>query len=306
MKVNADAQIKDMLDVIRNANEAGTETCEIKKYGVENFFIDYNFKLKGDEEIKISVLKHTYSELNIKALKKECYINKGGDNNHFGVNGSFTTFTFYGDYNENTISNLLVITVEDKDADNLEDYLFGATISAALTDIEEFLETDYEQQTGNLRYDTTEQALEKMDCSEFVARFIQKATGLEEVPHPFTTSDIGDFIQGENDNFSDFLQLIPNSDDENFKDIKPGDVFLWRNNGEGHTGVVISYDKTADKVLVIESIGSSGSRVPEENNCINDGYCSCKGCVRKSLYSRTGNALQNHPGWKGYLRTNKK
>ncbi|QKG80859.1 hypothetical protein [Tenuifilum thalassicum] len=95
MKVNADAEIKDILDAIRNANEAGTETCVIKKYGVENFFIDYNFKLYGDEEIKISVLKYNYSELNIKVLKKECNIYKGGDNYHFGAYGSFTTFTFW-------------------------------------------------------------------------------------------------------------------------------------------------------------------------------------------------------------------
>ncbi|QKG79682.1 CHAP domain-containing protein [Tenuifilum thalassicum] len=204
----------------------------------------------------------------------------------------------FGDYNGNTISNLLVITVEDKDADNIENYLFGATISAALSEIEEFLGTDYEQQPGSLRYDTTEQALEKMDCSELVARFLQKVCGLEEVPHPFYTSLMLSSMR--DGRFDSFLQHVKNSEEEDFKDIRPGDVFLWsRSSSDGHTGVVVSYDKETDKVTVIEAIGSLGASEESLSKDL-DGYC--KSCIRKSIYTRTGKALYKHEGWKGYFR----
>jgi hypothetical protein len=64
-------------------------------------------------------------------------------------------------------------------------------------------------------------------------------------------------------------------------------------------GVVVSYDKETDKVTVIEAIGSSGAAEESLSKDL-DGYC--KGCIRKSIYTRTGKALYKHAGWKGYFR----
>ena len=82
--------------------------------------------------------------------------------------------------------------------------------------------------------------------------------------------------------------------------IRPGDVFLWnRSYNDGHTGVVVSYDKETDKVTVIEAIEISGA-AEETLSKIFENYC--KGCIRNSIYSRNGKALYKHDGWKGYFR----
>ncbi len=212
----------------------------------------------------------------------------------------------FGDFEiEDNQMVMLSVVVLKEQAEKLEEYLFSNTremkISEVLTDMEEYLGNDYKQETDSLRTDLTEEGTEYMDCSEFSARFLQKACGLEEVPNPFNTDKMLESV--EDGTFNEFMQHVEGSKELDFKDIQPGDVFLWsRGEGDGHTGVVISYNKETDKVLIIEAIGSSGARSPEESNCVSDGYCNCKGCVRKSLYSRTGNALQSHDGWKGYFR----
>ncbi len=121
---NVDDEIREILTSIKYTNVSGNETCKIKQYGVKNNFVDYDFKLDDETEIKISILKKDYPELTIQALKKECGMLKGADEEEFGESGSYTTFTFYGDYKGTTISDLLVITVDDEYADKLEEYLF--------------------------------------------------------------------------------------------------------------------------------------------------------------------------------------
>jgi len=137
-----------------------------------------------------------------------------------------------------------------------------------------------------------------MDCSEFVARFIQKSCNIASVPNPFYTSLMtGSILNGR---FDSFLKYVENSNNEDFKDIMPGDVFLWsRSYNDGHTCVVVSYDKETDKVTVIETIGISGA-AEEALSKIFENYC--KGCIRKSIYTRNGKALYKHDGWKGYFR----
>jgi len=92
---------------------------------------------------------------------------------------------------------------------------------------------------------------------------------------------------------------LDGSKDKKFKDIQPGDVFLWRTESGGHTGVVVSYNSTTDLVTIIEAIGESGAS--EESLSKNlTGYC--KGCIRISVYTRTGKSLAGHIGWEGYFR----
>ncbi|MEY1639431.1 hypothetical protein [Tenuifilum osseticum] len=173
-----------------------------------------------------------------------------------------------------------------------------SAIEIALTEMEEFLGNSYAYGGGDSRTSLDEKGTDEMDCSEFVARFLQKACGLEEVPSPFYTSLMLSSMQ--DGSFDSFLQHVKNSEKEDFKDIRPGDVFLWsRSSSDGHTGVVVSYDKETDKVTVIEAIGISGAAEESLSKDI-EGYC--QGCIRKSIYTRTGKALYKHAGWKGYFR----
>ncbi|MCD4834576.1 MAG: fibronectin type III domain-containing protein [Bacteroidales bacterium] len=204
--------------------------------------------------------------------------------------------------NEQSNNKLFELLILENEAQSFEKYLFPTSrdkiISDVLDEMEEYLEHNYEQESDTLRTGSSEEALENMDCSEFVSRYLEKVCGLDEVP-VIVTSTLLDYSEGIQ---NEYLEYIEGSGDLDYKDIEAGDVFLWRTSSGGHTGVVVSYDKSTDKVLIIESIGTSGARSPEEGNCINDGYCDCKGCVRKSLYSRTGKALIDHPGWVGYFR----
>jgi hypothetical protein len=135
-----------------------------------------------------------------------------------------------------------------------------------------------------------------MDCTEFAARFLQLACGLETVPW-FTTADL-EPIAIARGTYGNYLQFVAGSSEKTFTDIKPGDVFLWRiddnekNIHKGHVGVVESYN---EPYVYIWEVLTSGF----ENN-LNPGACS--NCVRKSKYTRTKQALIEHKGWRGYFR----
>ncbi len=83
---------------------------------------------------------------------------------------------------------------------------------------------------------------------------------------------------------------------------QPGDVFVWRYGDDGHTGIVKEYIAEKDQVVVMEALGNGNDQ----------GYCSAeqnvlnkdRGCGKTviSIYSRKGNALIRHKGWKGYYR----
>jgi len=176
--------------------------------------------------------------------------------------------------------------------DHCEDKEQIDPIQYALSVISNYEGKTYHQDSGTLRTDTTEAALEQMDCSELVCRFLQLACGLDYVPN-LTTADFADIAKiGCNE----YLQYVVGSKQDTHTDIKPGDIFLWRTeSGGGHVGIVKDYSN--DVVTIMEAISSSGSR---EESKYNSG--ACKGCIRESKYSRLGNALVNHDGWKGYFR----
>ena len=211
----------------------------------------------------------------------------------------------------------LFFYISESDAEVFEKYLklikneplnvsTGSTIQSALNAMEQLTDKHipYEQETSprTLRTDETPEALAKMDCSEFVSRYL-KAVGLFDNVPDFTTATLAN-VQTFAKLYDDKLQFLEGSDEADFKDIQAGDIFVWREGENGHTGMVIEYKKELDVVEVYESIGHSGSS--DETFSISHGGDTCKGCTRKSVYRRNrtdkSGALYGHPGWKGYYR----
>lgn len=192
------------------------------------------------------------------------------------------------------------LNVKKEQYEDLKEYLIPSDaqiIQEALTAMEEYLGTDYEQQNGGLRTDMTEEALEKMDCSEFMSRYLQKLGLFEDVPL-IITNTFRDDKAYEKTEYGEKLQFIPGSKELDFIP-RPGDVFVWsRSKNDGHTGVVLEYDKENDYVIIIESIGC-------KEPCSNDTQLNIdRGCCKvvQSTYKRTGNSLASHEGWIGYFR----
>ena len=159
-----------------------------------------------------------------------------------------------------------------------------------------------EENTGKsegLRTLLNDAALKKMDCSEFVCRYLHKLGITDEVKWATTASMTSE---------SSFQKVIGTDKIKfvgNAKDFKPqaGDIFVWRNGSDGHTGIVYKYDNTNDLVTILEAIGESGSR-DNVTNRRNGGY-TLPNCTRTSVYKSSGEALFGHPGFIGYFRPQK-
>ncbi len=198
---------------------------------------------------------------------------------------------------------LFYFAVPKEEAEDFEEYLFAKNrreiiIEKALKEMEQYIGFPYAYGGGANRTSLDSVGTAEMDCSEFMSRFIQKACGLEKVPG-YTTTLMKNWIRNKKYG-DDNLEYLDGSKDKKFKNIQPGDVFLWWTEEKGgHTGVIVSYDSTTDLVTVIEAIGENGSR--EESLSKNlTGYC--KDCIRISVYTRTGASLADHDGWEGYFR----
>jgi hypothetical protein len=177
---------------------------------------------------------------------------------------------------------------------NLKNQTSDDKIKSALDTVAEYIGTEYKQQTGVLRTDSTEEALKYMDCTEFAARFLQIVCGLEKTPS-FSTQMLAPYAD-KNKIYQNFMKYVEGSDATDFTDIQPGDIFLWRTDSSGHVGVVISYDPEKDYVYIEEAL----TRGAEAS--LNGGKGELKNQVRRSTYTRTGKALAGHTGWKGYFR----
>lgn len=154
-----------------------------------------------------------------------------------------------------------------------------------------------EKKCTYLRTGNTEAALETMDCTEFMMRFVTNVFGLTNTLN--ATSDVLATYASEDNCYGDKFCFVTGSEKSTFDDIRPGDMFLWRNSGDGHVGVVESYNKETDKVTILEAI----TKAIDENDCDKD--CNGKVCrdqVRRSIYKRTSKSLNSHDGWKGYFR----
>jgi len=105
------------------------------------------------------------------------------------------------------------------------------------------------------------------------------------------------------DGCGDYYCYIEGSNSKEFRDIRPGDMFIWKS-GYGHVGVVESYNASLDQVTILEAIQNARG----ENLCPKDckdnkgNEIVCTFQVRRSIYKRDGKALLQHPGWKGYFR----
>jgi predicted chitinase len=155
----------------------------------------------------------------------------------------------------------------------------------------------YTQETATpLRTKFDKDALGRLDCSEFVCRYLHKLGITEKVKHVSTvdmvTQDKFKVALG-----SDNIEHVANSEKSNFVP-QAGDIFVWRKVGGGHTGIVHSVN--GDNITILEAIGRGGSS-DEKHNIDNGGY-EGKNCTRTSVYQRTGGALAGHAGWKGYFR----
>lgn len=161
------------------------------------------------------------------------------------------------------------------------------------------------QQEGNtgksegFRTSLNDVALSKMDCSEFVCRYLHKLGITEEVKW-VTTASMTSEASFQKALGTDKIKFIGNS-----KDFEPeaGDIFVWRRNNGGHTGIVYKYDSTNELVTILEAIGKLGSN-DEKTNEMNGGY-TLANCTRTSVYKSKGEALFAHKGFIGYFRPKK-
>ncbi|WP_407269026.1 CHAP domain-containing protein [Tenacibaculum maritimum] len=152
------------------------------------------------------------------------------------------------------------------------------------------------KRTGLRSYQTKE-ALGRMDCSEFVCRYLFKL-GVTDKMKVIVTNQMKTQESFRKKLGNDNIEFITGSDKADFIP-QVGDIFVWsRSDTDGHTGIVHSID--GDKITILEAIGRGGSS-DEQHNIDNGGY-EGKNCTRTSVYQRKGGALAGHSGWKGYFR----
>jgi len=202
-----------------------------------------------------------------------------------------------GSKKENKTSNFICGVIEEKKIDDV-------TSTGVLEEMKIIADShrEYLQETDKNRTADTEAGLAKMDCSEFVSRYLHKLGITKNIIYMTTANMVSESAFRkviENDN----IDLVNGSKLEGFKPQR-GDIFVWgySKNGSwaGHTGVVYAYDETEDVVTILESIGSHGA-MSETDQVKNGGY-SGKGCTRTAKYNRLKGALYGHTGWHGYFR----
>lgn len=150
-----------------------------------------------------------------------------------------------------------------------------------------------------LRTSLSDIGLSKMDCSEFVCRYLHKLGITDEVKW-VTTASMTTESSFQKALGTDKIKFVGNSED-----FKPqaGDIFVWRNGINGHTGIVYKYDSSKDLVTILEAIGKGGS-YDSKTNKKNGGY-PLSGVTRTAIYQSKGEALFAHKGFIGYFRPQK-
>jgi hypothetical protein len=151
-------------------------------------------------------------------------------------------------------------------------------------------------QTGD-RSSLSTKGLEKLDCSETVSVFLKKLSIMAADKAGLVTSGMTnekDFQKGAG---SENVEFVEGSDSADFTP-QPGDIFVWRTEGKGHTGIVYSVD--GDKITILEAIASGGSAQEKYNKA--NGGSEKTGVTRTAVYTQGGKALAGHTGWVGYFR----
>ena len=154
-----------------------------------------------------------------------------------------------------------------------------------------------ESASTKFRSGQSEGALGRMDCSEFVCRYLNNLGVVDKVP-VITTSSMKKQSTFRQLLGNDNIDFIEGSDKKDFIP-QAGDIFVWsRSDNDGHTGLVHNVD--GDKVTILEAIGRGGSS-DETFHKSNNGY-EGKNSTRTSIYQIKGAALSGHAGWIGYYR----
>lgn len=160
----------------------------------------------------------------------------------------------------------------------------------------------YLQEIDKNRTADTESGWAKMDCSEFVSRYLHKLGVTKNIIY-MTTYDMMNQVRFRKVIENNNIDLVKDSGNKEFRPER-GDVFVWgylkKGEWNGHTGIVYDYDETKDIVIILEAIGSGGA-VGESKQVANGGHAG-KGCTRTAKYNRLGGALYGHSGWAGYYR----
>lgn len=135
--------------------------------------------------------------------------------------------------------------------------------------------------------------MSSLDCSETVALFLYAYGSMDQM----TEINTGMMTTEEN-----FRNAIGTNKIDGLGDItpSPGDIFVWRSKGEGHTGIIYNTNEENGTATILEAIGNGGSRDNQTN--IKYGGTTQNGISRTSIYRLNGPALSRHPGWKGYFR----
>lgn len=105
----------------------------------------------------------------------------------------------------------------------------------------------YAQEGGDLRTGDTPEALLKMDCSELVGRYLAKVGFISD---GVLAKDTEALLSYANYNPT----MLPR-----VTTPQAGDIFIWRYNGHGHTGIVKSYDPSTGNVATLEAISESAN-----------------------------------------------
>ncbi len=125
--------------------------------------------------------------------------------------------------------------------------IFGLGPGDRVKKAQSFHGTKYSQEPGKnlgveLRTGNSAKAFEYLDCSELVCR-VMAADGITNGIKAMNTEALKKFLSKED-------KFIRSKNEP-----KPGDIFLWRANGAGHTGIVVSYDPKTGEVITAESKG---------------------------------------------------
>lgn len=128
---------------------------------------------------------------------------------------------------------------------------------------------------------TSKQGEDIMDCSELICRYLQKIEWSSKVLS-MNTSGLYDYAKNNS-------KWLEKQDSTDYKP-KVGDIFIWKNDAgsNGHTGVVVNFDKATDIVTTIEAIHSS--EMPENMKRA----IQLQGVV-KLKWKRLSKHLINHP-----------
>jgi RHS repeat-associated protein len=124
--------------------------------------------------------------------------------------------------------------------------IFGLGPGDRVKKAQSFYETPYLQQyettKTHLRTGSTSAALQYLDCSELVCR-VMASDGITKGVKSMATGELKKYLANED-------KFIRSKNEP-----KAGDIFLWRHDGEGHTGIVVSYDAKTGKVVTAEARG---------------------------------------------------